>query len=79
MSQKDWYYRDVLEGYRSEYDLGEEWIRRIPGFVRFRRIEMYVWIYKLVEESNLDAQNSVRIRIAFQRMREGLSWKEPLL
>ena len=75
LSQKDWYYGDLLEGYRGQYDLGEEWIRRIPGFVRFRRIEMYVWLHKAVDLSTLNAQD----RIAFKRLQGGLSWKEPLL
>ena len=74
-AKQDWFYGPVLEGYSRHMALGDEWLRRIPGFVRFRRIEMFAWAHKLLDMDNLSDWD----RRAMRRMREGLHTKEPLV
>ena len=74
-SQQNWFCDSFLEGYFAYNNLTQEWIRRIPSFVRLRRIEMYIWGHKLMDASCLSQWGKVVV----QRMWEGLNWKEPLV
>ncbi|MDP6713452.1 MAG: hypothetical protein QF368_02330, partial [SAR202 cluster bacterium] len=70
-----WFYGSLLEGYSRHNVLNEDWLRRIPSFVRYRRIEVYLWALKLLDMNNLsdDAASALR------RIREGFSIREPLV
>ncbi|MDP6452718.1 MAG: phosphotransferase [SAR202 cluster bacterium] len=74
-NENDWFYGSLLEGYSRHNVLNEDWLRRIPSFVRYRRIEVYLWALKLLDMNNLsdDAASALR------RIREGFSIREPLV
>ena len=74
-AQQEWFYGPVLEGYSRHTVLDEEWLSRIPAFVRFRRIEMFAWAHKLLDMDNLSDWD----RRAMRRMREGFQVKETLV
>ena len=74
-AKQDWFYGPVLEGYSRHMALDDEWLSRIPAFVRLRRIEMYAWAHKLLDIDNLSDWE----RGAMRRMRQGFNIKEPLV
>jgi Ser/Thr protein kinase RdoA (MazF antagonist) len=69
----DTYLLDLLEGYTRHTPISREWIDRIPGFVRFRRIANLVWCHARAEAApGILASDWVR------RHRELLARREPL-
>jgi len=73
-SKQEWFYGPVLEGYSRHMVLEDEWLNRIPAFVRFRRIEIFAWAHKLLDMDNLSDWESRAMR----RIREGFQIKEHL-
>ncbi len=74
-SSTDWFFGTVLEAYQEMNILPVEWVRRIPGFVRFRRIDFYVLVHMVAEDESMRKSDW----IAFDRVKEGLTNREPLL
>ncbi len=54
--------------------LDDEWLSRIPAFVRLRRIEIFAWAHKLLDMDNLSDWE----RGAMRRIRQGFRIREPL-
>ncbi len=73
-AKQDWFYGPVLEGYSRRMALDDEWLSRIPAFVRLRRIEIFAWAHKLLDMDNLSDWD----RRAMRRIRQGFHVKEPL-
>ena len=71
----EWYYKTVLDAYSAEYSLGEEWLKRIPGFVRLRRIEHYVVLHRYFDVNDLPQLDQK----SYEQARDGMSLREPLL
>lgn len=74
-SQQDWFYGPLLDGYTKHMPVDDEWPRRMPGFVRLRRVDLFAWICKLLDVDNLTDEWDVR---AMRRIREGFNNREPL-
>ena len=74
-ASRDWFYTTVLDAYSAEYSLGEEWLRRIPGFVRLRRIEHYIVLHKYFDVNRLPRLD----RKSFELARDGMNRREPLV
>lgn len=75
-SQQDWFYGPLLDGYKKKMPIANEWIARIPGFVRFRRADLFTFICKELDIDNLTHDWDVR---AVRRIREGFNNQEPLV
>ena len=71
----EWFYDTVLNAYLGQNHLSDEWINRIPGFIRFRRIDLYLFIHKEIDNVNLSEHEHTM----FERMRNDFQRKEPLL
>ena len=74
-TQDQWFYGSLVDGYKAENLITDEWLNRIPAFVRMRRIEMYAWAHRLLDVTTL----SGRVERAFSRTRQALGNREPLL
>lgn len=49
----------LLKGYYEEFDLGEEWIERIPLFLELRDITLYSVLYKKLDDEKLKKQEAL--------------------
>jgi Ser/Thr protein kinase RdoA (MazF antagonist) len=43
--ESNWFYSMFIEGYRTKNDLDEEWIVKIPYFIKLREIGRYIKLY----------------------------------
>jgi Ser/Thr protein kinase RdoA (MazF antagonist) len=43
-----------LAGYREEHALAPFWIRQIPGFLRFRDLELYLFYHKKIDVDHME-------------------------
>ena len=56
-------------------EISEQWLRRIPGFVRYRRADLFAFIYKELDIENLTSAWDIE---AMHRIREGFLLREHL-
>jgi Ser/Thr protein kinase RdoA (MazF antagonist) len=75
-TKQGWFYGPFLEGYTRHMDISDEWIKRIPGFIRFRRADLFAFICKELDIDNLTDAWDIK---AIQRIREGFFIQEPLV
>ena len=75
-TKQDWFYGPYLGGYTQHMDISDEWIKRIPEFVRFRRIDLFAFICKELDIDDLTDDWDVK---AIRRIREGFLVREPLV
>ena len=75
-AQQDWFNGPLLEGYGRHMDISDEWIKRVPGFVRYRRIDLFAFICKELDLDNLTDPWDIK---AMRRIREGFLSPEPLV
>jgi Ser/Thr protein kinase RdoA (MazF antagonist) len=64
----------LMEGYEEEHHLGPFWIRQIPGFLRFRDLQLYVFCFKKFDMSDLQEGQARFFNLLKANMREGISW-----
>jgi len=57
-------------------DISDERVKRIPGFVRFRRIDLFAFICKELDIDDLTNDWDVK---AMRRIRDGFLVQEPLV
>jgi Ser/Thr protein kinase RdoA (MazF antagonist) len=62
---------DLVAGYGEEFPISDDWVKRIDGFVRLRRLQMHCFMYWQFGGPIEDAW--------FVRNREAMKNKEPLL
>ena len=47
--------RSFMAGYRTENELGSQWLERIPMFLKRREMDLYTVIHRSMDVSRLDA------------------------
>ena len=75
-TKQGWFYGPYLKGYTQHMDTSDEWIKRIPGFVRFRRIDLFALICKELDIDNLTDDWGVK---ALRRILEGFLDRDTLV
>ena len=75
-TKQDWFYGPFLEGYARRMDISDQWVKRVPGFVRFRRADLFAFICKELDIDNLTSEWDIK---AVRRIREGFLAREPLV
>ena len=75
-TKQDWFYGPYLEGYTQHMDISDERVKRIPGFIRFRRIDLFAFICKELDIDDLTNDWDVK---AMRRIRDGFLVQEPLV
>lgn len=74
-TEQNWFSGPVLDGYTRHNIPGEGWLRRVPAFVGYRRIEVFAWTHKLLDMGNL-ADGDI---MAMRRIRDGFLAREALV
>ena len=76
-ARHEWFYDDLLNAYLKENSLADEWLRRIPGGLRFRRIDLYMFIHRHFDVTRLAGAD----RVVLERLRTEMQNQkmEPLL
>ena len=71
----DYFLTGFLPGYFSEYDLGSNWFREIPLFMKRREIDLYAVIHRSFDMENLDDPWCIRyLDGRKERLEEGIPY-----
>jgi amicoumacin kinase len=66
-----------LEGYRTEYPIDPAWVARLPGFLRFRDLIMYINFCKKRDLQALDPWHRSFRESVLERIRQGRPLVDP--
>lgn len=64
----------LIEGYEEEHRLDAFWLRQIPGFLRFRDLELYVFCFKKFDMGDPKEGQARFFNLLKANVREGISW-----
>ena len=76
VTKQDWFYGPLLGGYTQHMEISDQWLERVPGFVRLRRVDLFAFMCKEFDIYNLTSEWDIK---ALRRIREGFLAREPLV
>jgi Ser/Thr protein kinase RdoA (MazF antagonist) len=64
----------LMAGYREENPLDAFWMRQIPGFLRFRDLQLYIFCFKKFDMTDLKENQARFFNLVKANVQEGVSW-----
>jgi Ser/Thr protein kinase RdoA (MazF antagonist) len=59
----DHYMAEVMTGYNQEISLGDEWLRRLPTFIRLVQVEEFLHFAQYLDEPDEELQARLRYKV----------------